>query len=528
MPPNPTPPWGRAEALALAERWQRECAHQAMPENFFLLAHALVRFLQREGCAEAALALLRAERTMGVERFLGVRLTHAALLAQALLDAGSLEAAQEIVAYYCARPYLFDDMGKMGDFVVIRASQALHDHDSMAFAHCLTLLTETEAGVRHANFIRLLHAVGGVRPLMQAAGAHAPFGTRMSVRLLGFAVWLSRHGVVAGVLGRGVHVALAVGRALWRIRGGNQTGLLPRERESGGSTVHGKAKGPIVVARALGGLGDILMMTPGLRALARKYPQHEVWFALPKGLMPVVQGLPFAKVVDIDGLALTQNTCAALYNLTDCPARQVERASLPHVTQNRIDSFARAMGVSAHDLDACGRQLWYAVSPEEAAEARAFLATVDCAPGSFVAMQPLSTDPYKNYGGMEELARKLAATKKVLVMHDRPFAGYEEKNIIKIYDRSVRQTMAILSMSAQIVSNDSFFVHAGAALRVKTLAIYGPTDGRIFTKYYATVTTVCMEERISCTPCWRNAEIVCFQNTCTQSACLQCQKNFSL
>ena len=42
-----------------------------------------------------------------------------------------------------------------------------------------------------------------------------------------------------------------------------------------------------LITRAMGGIGDLLMMTPGIHALKRKYPRKEIHLAIPKRYFPI-------------------------------------------------------------------------------------------------------------------------------------------------------------------------------------------------------------------------------------------------
>src|SRR5204863_1016299 len=56
----------------------------------------------------------------------------------------------------------------------------------------------------------------------------------------------------------------------------------------------------ILVTRGVGGIGDLLMMTPGIRALREMNPQSEIVFAVPGNLVALLNGNPHCKVVAIE------------------------------------------------------------------------------------------------------------------------------------------------------------------------------------------------------------------------------------
>ncbi|SFW63675.1 MULTISPECIES: glycosyltransferase family 9 protein [Desulfovibrio] len=512
--------WDITEALALADTWQNRFDGKNMPEGFFPQLHALAEYLHDNGQVQRAVDLLRSESSMGVSRFLGHRLEHARLLSRALFDAGESDEALKLVEYYGSRPYLFDDLNKLGYFLFCRSAHCLATHDALKLAHCVTLLVETQAGMKDANLIRIIQQAGGINALIRAAGS-LDFSTRMLLRVFGLAQRLAGKGVAAGVIGRGLHFAVNILRSVSRLKGGNLVGLLPR-RTPGKVRIRAMVGNnhPVVVTRAMGGIGDLLMMTPGLKALARKHPDREVWFAIPKGFHQLFYGFESIKTVDIDHLELYQEDCFALHNLTECPASRVETSTLPNVKQNRIDIFAAAMGITAKELDSVGRTPVYTVTDEERLWAISYLAQKNLEPGQAIAIQPYAADAYKNYPHMELLATKLARDTSVLVFHNSPLQGYENENILKVDNCTLRQSIALLSQCKMLVAVDSAFVHIAAALAIETASLFGPTNGELFTKYYDKCHVIHGHNVTNCHSCWRNKFVVCPRTHSNTSKCL--------
>ena len=55
---------------------------------------------------------------------------------------------------------------------------------------------------------------------------------------------------------------------------------------------------------------------------------------------------------------------------------------------------------------------------------------------------------------------------------------------------------------------DSGFLHAASAFDVPVVAMFGPTDGKLFTRHHLRATVI-SNESFPCAPCWRNEDLPC-------------------
>jgi ADP-heptose:LPS heptosyltransferase len=278
----------------------------------------------------------------------------------------------------------------------------------------------------------------------------------------------------------------------------------------------------ILVTRAMGGLGDVLMMTPGLQALARRWPRVEVDFAVPRSFHALLGGLRHVRLLDINTEPIDLSAYQHWVNLTDCPAGRVEAHQFPNVRHNRIEIFARAMGVSRRRLARhAGFVPFYRVTVEEAAWAAQTLAQLNPRALPVIGLQPFAADTYRNWPHMRELAARLAERALVLVFHHEDPVGFDGANIVKVV-RPLRQSAALLARCERVVVPDSSFLHLSAALGIPAVAIFGAISGRVRTRSYPNVRLVApAKSEFPCYPCWRHEHKPCHLTNGRESICLR-------
>lgn len=276
---------------------------------------------------------------------------------------------------------------------------------------------------------------------------------------------------------------------------------------------------PTLVTRGMGGIGDLLMMTPGLHALARQQGQP-VHFATCKRFFPLFEGNPDVLLLDADAEPVNVLAYDRWVNLTHCPAAREETRTLPNVTKSRIEIFARSICGKETDLSKTGYRPRYTLLPADEQFQADFWRKHQLDGHKVVGVQLFSQDTYKDYPHMRELVFRLAETHKVLIIHHLPVPGYDHPNIVPVLGMGLREAFAVAARCDAIVSPDSAFVHFAAAFDIPTIAIFGPTDGRTFTKHYPRCQVVDLYRELRCLPCWRNEDLSCKLTDGRRSVCL--------
>lgn len=271
--------------------------------------------------------------------------------------------------------------------------------------------------------------------------------------------------------------------------------------------------------RAMGGLGDLLMMTPGLRALAR-LSGHKVEFAVPSRFAPLFAGNPDIVMLPIETLSADWARSDAVVDLTDCPGTAGETATAPNITVNRIELFARAMGVTDAQLAQIGTRPVFEPTPQSREAARAWLAQRGLAPGSFAVVQAMPMERYRHYRRMSEVAQGAAALLPVVAFHDRELPGYDAPGIFTAFDLDLPLSLAVACEARMMIAPDSSFLHLAGARDIPCVLISGPTDGALRAGSYPRTTVVSMKETFRCMPCWRNASMPCQVTGGPDSVCL--------
>jgi hypothetical protein len=278
------------------------------------------------------------------------------------------------------------------------------------------------------------------------------------------------------------------------------------------------AGGQALVTRAMGGIGDLLMMTPGLHALRRSLRQP-VRLAIPRRYFPLFEGNPDVIAVDIHGEQDPRSE-PLWFNLTDCPAARVESLTAPRIRRNRIEIFARALGIRGRALRSMDRRPRYFVSEEERHLRRAFFARHGLGGRAVVGVQSQADEGYRDYPHMDALVRALAREHPVLVFTAAPGGAPPLPGVVRVEGRPLREAFALASGCSAIVSPDSAFLHLAAALALPGVGLFGPTDSRVRAADYPFCRTLDARRALPCVPCWRNEEIPCALTGLRGSVCL--------
>jgi ADP-heptose:LPS heptosyltransferase len=275
----------------------------------------------------------------------------------------------------------------------------------------------------------------------------------------------------------------------------------------------------LLVTRAMGGLGDLLMLTPGLHALRRKHPRARIHLAVPRRFFPLFEGNEDVELLDIHS-ELDPGGYDRWFNLTDCPAARTESLTAPQVRRGRIEIFARALGTRGPALWRMDRRPRYFLTAEDRAYRERFFAAHGLAGESVIGIQLRSDETYRDYPHMPALVRALARSHVVLLFDSRPIVGYDFANTIKVDGLGLREAAALASGCRALVAPDSSFVHLAAALGRPAVGLFGPTDGAVRTRDYPEVRFIDVRRDLRCVPCWRNEEIPCALTGMRTSVCL--------
>lgn len=266
--------------------------------------------------------------------------------------------------------------------------------------------------------------------------------------------------------------------------------------------------GSTLVARAMGGIGDLLMMEPGLEALASAQGRP-VDFAIPRKFFPIFKGNPHVRLIDVHGPAIDISSYRQFVNLSNCPASIYESAARPFITRSRVEVFSRAMTISKRALRRQGWRINQFPQEDDQAFCRKFLREKDFGRRPLVGVQPFSRDSYKDYPAMGQVISGLAHHYDVLIFHHVEADLPKGPGIATVAGHSLEQSLALLGQLDAMVSVDSAFLHAAAAYDYPVIALFGPTDGRPLTSHHRNPIVLSKGEAFACVPCWRNEDTPC-------------------
>ena len=266
--------------------------------------------------------------------------------------------------------------------------------------------------------------------------------------------------------------------------------------------------GTTLVTRAMGGIGDLLMMTPGLEALAARQ-NAPVDFAIPRKFHAIFKGNPHIRLLDIHGPAIDISSYRHFVNLSNCPASRYESGVRPRIKRGRVEVFAHAMGITAHTLRKQGWRINRFEQPDDAAFSAGFLKERGLGQRPILGVAPYSRDSYKDYPHIGQVITELAEQFDVLIFHHDNAGLPSGPGIGSTAGLSLEQSLALAGHIDAMISVDSAFLHAAAAYDYPVIALFGPTDGQPLTRHHRNAQVLDSRQCFSCVPCWRNEDSPC-------------------
>ncbi|MBX2990898.1 MAG: glycosyltransferase family 9 protein [Phycisphaeraceae bacterium] len=295
-------------------------------------------------------------------------------------------------------------------------------------------------------------------------------------------------------------------------------GISPREGQQ--MPVSHVLRRSFLITRAMGGIGDFLMMTPGIHELKRKHREAEIHLAIPRRYFPVFQANPDVKLLDVEEEAFNHFVYKKWFNFTDCPASRLESRTAPKVRKNRIELFAGNLGLGRWTVRTMRKLPRYFVTEEEREFQKSFWASRGLEGKTVIGVQLHADEVYRDYPHMQQLVVQLSRHYHVLVFDIEPISGCDGPNITKVEGLPMRQAFALVSGCSAIVAPDSSFVHLSAAFNIPCVALYGPIDGKVRTMDYPNCRFIDVRAKLGCMPCWRNDKIPCKLTNMRTSVCM--------
>lgn len=276
-----------------------------------------------------------------------------------------------------------------------------------------------------------------------------------------------------------------------------------------GKDLTNKNQDPIIlVRRTTSGIGDILMITPTISALKKKYPGKKIEVACRKEVSPAILHNPDIDKVSDCSININPKRYFAVIDLsTPCARYESARISAgKSVQKSRVEIFAEAAGVREYLSDLKPK---YFVTAEEREWASDFLKQTVKRSKPKIAIGLRSAEMYRNwpekyFGTLFSLLRPHFEI--ILIDHSREHIF---EDIVDACGFPLRKSIALIEQCDGLITVDTSLLHFGAALDKPTLALFGPIDYRPRCKGYTQTTVI--KADLDCVPCWRNSRFPCKQ-----------------
>ena len=272
----------------------------------------------------------------------------------------------------------------------------------------------------------------------------------------------------------------------------------------------GGANGNTTIQDAIGvvrdyALGDLVMLSPSLKALKEKNPTRPLILVTHPSLLDVLDGADYLDaVLPKDGYAKaeffkTYDVCSAVEVEGPGKLSVAEYQSMP-----RPDLFAKHLGVAGDAREfplPVNQRALYTMKGLLIGCKRPIIglaatcqSPVRTIPPEYI--EPLVKMLLQRHGGTVVIFGKTKNWNKYLVNINIP-------NVINLIDNSsIKELIAMISLMDVMISPDTGTMHVAGALKVKCLAVMGNNKPKHFSDFYSSVKVLQpSKQELPCVPC---------------------------
>lgn len=276
----------------------------------------------------------------------------------------------------------------------------------------------------------------------------------------------------------------------------------------------------VLIKRAAGGIGDILMHRMLFKDLKKNFEDKELTLAIPEQYIPLVVDHPYIdRIISID--EIHKNRYGKTFN-TLGKAGAYEFAQMPFVNKHRSDIWANYLGIELTEHEG-----YLTFTPDELSFADDF---IDSFNGDLnVGIAPITAHPSKDISKRKIkkiISRLDRAGCRCFVFNDKPL-GFRDSVDVNL---DLRHWMAVTAKMDVVVTLATSMFHLANLLHKPTVAIFGVEDLSVFGKYFPEMVAVQRsreEPDWPFCPCWNSRDCKLRESDMRDSYPPECLKSIT-
>ncbi len=264
-----------------------------------------------------------------------------------------------------------------------------------------------------------------------------------------------------------------------------------------------KLKGTCVIR--MGGIGDLILLSSGLRELKKRMNKEPLIFATLKNNIDFMRDLGIVnKVIDIDDLeGYKFDKVIDLRFSVEPPelGKTCKGTWESYTTEDRSDAFDKLLGVYP-----CPKRFVVPEHKKTTSKMKRYIGDGFILVCASMVASARSIPPVYIKPLCQKILRKLKKS-VVLIGQSQPWnknlVNISGEGITNLIDKtSLNEMISLCKLANVVVTPDTGTLHVAGALGTKTLGIFGNINPRTRVSYYKNVKTLYSHGVLSCLPCW--------------------------